>query len=96
MGLKEGKEDLVALQRQIDGELKKIGFKPEERDFHPHLTLGRAKSNRGIDELIGRMEKFREEEFGDFRVEGVVLFRSDLKPSGPIYTQLREMKLGGL
>lgn len=96
MGLKEGKKDLVALQRQIDGELKKIGFKPEERDFHPHLTLGRAKSNRGIDELIGRMEKYREEEFGDFRVEGVVLFRSDLKPSGPIYTLLREMKLGGL
>jgi 2'-5' RNA ligase len=82
------------LQKEVDGELKKIGFKPEERDFHPHLTLGRAKSNRGREELIGRMETFQEEEFGHFRVESVVLFQSDLKPSGPIYTRLRELKLG--
>ena len=41
------------------------------------------------------MEKHREEEFGDFQVERVILFKSDLKPSGPVYTLLREMKLGG-
>jgi 2'-5' RNA ligase len=96
MGLEEGKEVLVALQKGVDGELKKIGFEPEERDFHPHLTLGRAKSNRGKDELVGRLEKHQEEEFGNFRVERVVLFESDLKPSGPIYTRLKELKLGGL
>ena len=94
MGLLEGKEVLAALQKGMDAELKKIGFEPEERDFHPHLTLGRAKSNRGRDELVGRMEKYREEVFGNFRVERVILFRSDLKPSGPIYTLLRELKLG--
>jgi 2'-5' RNA ligase len=94
MGLEEGKEVLVALQERVDEELKKIGFEPEERDFHPHLTLGRAKSNRGRDELVGRMEKFQEEEFGNFRVERVVLFKSELRPSGPMYSELREMKLG--
>jgi 2'-5' RNA ligase len=94
MGLQEGKEILAALQRAVDGELKKIGFEPEGRDFHPHLTLGRAKSSRGRDELIGRMQKYQEEEFGKFEVEGVILFKSDLKPSGPIYTRLREIKLG--
>ena len=41
------------------------------------------------------MERYREEEFGDFEVERVVLFKSDLKPSGPIYTPLREVRLGG-
>lgn len=94
MGLKEGKEVLVALQEKVDGELKKIGFEPEERDFHPHLTLGRAKSSRGRDELIGRMEKYQEEEFGNIRVERIVLLQSVLKPSGPVYTLLREIKLG--
>ena len=94
MGFQEGKEVLAALQKGADGELIKIGFEPEGRDFHPHLTLGRAKSNRGRDELIGRMEKYQEEEFGNFRVERVILFKSDLKPSGPVYTRLREMKLG--
>jgi 2'-5' RNA ligase len=41
------------------------------------------------------MEKYREEEFGDLLVERVNLFKSDLRPSGPIYTPLREIKLGG-
>jgi 2'-5' RNA ligase len=41
------------------------------------------------------MEKFKEEEFGDFQVESVLLFKSDLRPTGPIYTALRDMKLGG-
>jgi RNA 2',3'-cyclic 3'-phosphodiesterase len=94
MGLNEGKEVLVALQKRVDEGLKKIGFEPEERDFHPHLTLGRAKSDRGRDELIGRMEKYQEEEFGNFRAERFVLFKSELRPSGPIYTRLRELKLG--
>jgi len=41
------------------------------------------------------MEKHKEEEFGDFQAERVVLFKSDLRPSGPIYTPLGDMKLGG-
>jgi 2'-5' RNA ligase len=95
MGLVDGKGFLTSIQKQIEIQLEKIGFQPEDRPFHPHLTLGRMKSNRGKEELLGRMEKHREEEFGDFLVERVILFRSDLKPSGPIYTPLRELKLAG-
>jgi 2'-5' RNA ligase len=94
MGLVNGKEVLASLQKQIEIQLKKIGFQPEDRPFHPHLTLGRVRSSRGKEELVGRMEKHREEEFGDFQIERVVLFKSDLKPTGPIYTLLKEMKLG--
>jgi 2'-5' RNA ligase len=94
MGLVDGKEVLTSFQKQIEIQLEKIGFQPENRSFHPHLTLGRMKSSRGKEVLVGRMEKYREEVFGDFQVERVVLFKSDLKPSGPIYTLLKEMKLG--
>jgi len=94
MGLVGGEECLADFQKQLNERLEGIGFEPEERSYHPHLTLGRVKSPKGRDELIGRMEKFREEEFGDFQVERVILFRSDLRPSGPIYTPLREIKLG--
>lgn len=94
MGLVDGRETLISFQKQIDTLLKDIGFQPEDRPFHPHLTLGRMKSSRGKEELVGRMEKFKEEEFGTFQVERVVLFKSDLKPTGPIYTPLKEMKLG--
>jgi 2'-5' RNA ligase len=95
MGLVDGKAILTSFQKQIETQLEKIGFQPEDRPFHPHLTLGRMKSSRGKEELVGRMEKHREEEFGDFPVERVILFKSDLTPSGPIYTLLKELKLGG-
>jgi 2'-5' RNA ligase len=51
-------------------------------------------SNRGREELVSRMEKYGEVEFGDLPVERVVLFKSDLRPSGPIYTLLKGIKLG--
>jgi 2'-5' RNA ligase len=89
------REALTSLQKQIEMCLEKIGIQPEDRPFHPHLTLGRMKSSRGKEGLVGRMERHREEDFGDFQVERVVLFKSDLKPSGPIYTPLRELRLGG-
>jgi 2'-5' RNA ligase len=53
-----------------------------------------VKSNRGRQELIRSVEKYREEELGTFQVEKIVLFKSDLTPTGPIYTPLREVRLG--
>jgi len=94
MGLVDGKEVLVSFQKQLERELEKIGFEPEGRTFHPHLTLGRMRSSKGREELVERMESHKEEEFGDFQVERVVLFKSDLRPTGPIYTPLREVRLG--
>ena len=69
MGLVDGKEVLAYFQKQLERELEKIGFEPEERAFHPHLTLGRMKSSKGREELAGRMERHKEEEFGNFQVE---------------------------
>ncbi len=95
IGLVNGREVLISFQKQIETQLEKIGIQPEDRPFNPHLTLGRMKSSRGKVELAGRMEKHKEEEFGDFQVERVILFKSDLRPTGPIHTPLRDMKLGG-
>jgi 2'-5' RNA ligase len=94
VGLHDEKKILISFQSQLDGELQKIGFQSENRPFHPHLTLGRMRSNRGRDELVKEMEKYREEEFGSFQAERVVLFKSDLRPEGAIYTRLKETRLG--
>jgi len=95
VGLVDGNEVLAVFQKQLEEELEKIGFEKEERAFHPHLTLGRMKSSKGRAELVERMERYKEEEFGDFKAERVVLFKSELKPTGPIYTPLRELRLEG-
>ncbi len=94
MGLTDGKEKVISLQQRLEGLLEKIGFEAEDRPFQPHLTLGRVKTSRGREELGRGIEKYREEEFGDFHVETVLFFKSDLRPSGPVYTILRELRLG--
>ena len=96
MGLADGKEMLISLQKQIENHLEKIGFEPEDRPFQPHLTLGRMKSSQGKEALVRRMERYREEGFGTLQVERVVLFKSDLRPSGPIYTLLKDIQIGKL
>ncbi len=94
VGLTEEGNALISFQKRLDEGLWKIGFQPEDRPFHPHLTVGRLRSNRGKDELIRGVERFRGEGFGSFLVERIVLFKSDLTPKGPIYTALREIRLG--
>jgi len=94
MGLIDEKGILIPFQKQLETELEEIGFEPEKRAFQPHLTLGRVNSSRGKEELIRRMERYREENFGEISVENVILFKSDLKPTGAIYTRLREVELG--
>jgi 2'-5' RNA ligase len=94
MGFIDEKQVLVPLQKQLESTLATIGFQVEDRLFRPHLTLGRMNSGRGKDELIGRIQKYKEEKFGDVEVKRLVLFKSDLRPTGPIYTPLRQIKLG--
>lgn len=94
IGLLDEKKVLVSFQERVGTELEKIGYEPEDRPFQAHLTLGRVKSSRGKEGLIERVERCKETEIGDFQVDRVVLFRSDLRPTGPIYTPLREIRLG--
>jgi len=93
VGLDDPDGRLRDFQKQLDACLEKVGFEAESRDFRPHLTLGRVRSNRGKEGLVRKIEKHREEEVGVFRVEKVTLFKSDLRPTGSIYTPLREVRL---
>jgi len=94
MGLIDEKQVLIPLQKQLESTLETIGFQVEDRLFRPHLTLGRMNSGRGKDELTGRIQKHKEEKFGDVEVKRLVLFKSDLRPIGPIYTPLGQIELG--
>src|SRR3989338_10105623 len=49
IGVDEGANRIIEIQRQIDENLSSIGFK-KERDFHPHLTIARVK---GVNDRSG-------------------------------------------
>jgi 2'-5' RNA ligase len=95
VAVEDGGGMLNPLQGAVEERLQARGYPREERRFKPHLTLGRVRSGRGKPELLERMENRFEADLGEFRVERLVLFKSDLRPTGPIYTELRALKLGG-
>jgi 2'-5' RNA ligase len=82
---------LESLYRGIESASRRLGYESEERGFSPHLTLGRVKQNVTATEqqMIRRaLEQTKIDSLGTARVDSVKLFKSDLKPTGSVYTQL--------
>lgn len=87
----EAPAELAALQQAIDLGTASLGYASEERDFSPHLTLGRVSRNITPQEmrLIGDvLNNFTVESLGYSHVQEVHLYKSDLKPSGAIYSRI--------
>ncbi len=90
IGVEKGKEELIELQKQIDLELKNLGFKPET-NFEPHLTIARVNFLENKKEFL---EKIRELKFEDnFSVSNFDLMQSFLKPEGPVYREILNVGL---
>ena len=88
---KEG--TLNALHKDLDTRFDLLGFEREKRRFTPHLTLGRVKSLWEKRRLTERIETLRAHRIGSFNVESLFLFRSDLHPTGAVYTKLKTLHL---
>ncbi len=89
-------QELINLQRRIETETDHLGYPREERAFSPHLTLGRVSRNASPADVrrIGEAVVVSEIGWlGTMRVETVTLYRSDLHPSGAVYTPLFTAKL---
>lgn len=93
VGITKGDNELKAMNKIIEDRLYEIGFPREEKKFSPHLTIGRIRSFRNIKTLIQILEDLKEEEVGYVDVAEVILFKSELTPSGSIYTKLRNIAL---
>jgi 2'-5' RNA ligase len=63
-------------------------------DFHPHLTLARARGRHGDAALARCQRALRHLIFGRFTLDRMVLFRSELRSTGPEHTPLAEFPLG--
>lgn len=94
-GVTEGSAELMALQRRVAEALLAIGIKGEARAFHPHVTLARIRSPRDAVGLTDRLAEARGRGFGTMAVSDVMLIRSTLQPSGPLYSVLYTAGLKG-
>ena len=88
---------MSALQRTIEAETRALGYPGEDRAFSPHLTLGRISQNARPDEVnqVARaLGELQVGELGKVHVSSIHLFKSDLHPSGAVYTSLHQFPLG--
>lgn len=85
---------LKKLQEDVENAMTSIGFKKEEREFRPHLTLGRVRSQRGMANIIHELDAMQIRDFGGAEINKIRLMKSELRPTGTRYSCLREIPLG--
>lgn len=96
LGVGEGAAALVELQAALEKKLATIGFRPEARQFKPHLTLGRLRdSSTGLDELAELVRRHADFSAGEMYVDEVVVFSSQLERTGAVHTPLGHAPLAG-
>lgn len=90
-GMTKGEDQTISIQTKIDRGLATLGFEKETRPFHPHLTLARIKSLKGVSQLMDIVKTHQNSQVGECRIDRVILFKSELHPSGAVYTKLKEV-----
>ena len=91
-GLSEGAEAWKALARRAEGPLAAYGV-AREGGLVPHITLGRAKSPEGMDDLRAALDTEARTDCGRQSADRIALVQSTLDPRGAIYKTLREWPL---
>jgi RNA 2',3'-cyclic 3'-phosphodiesterase len=87
--------ELLALQRQVTAATLPCGFTPEERPYHPHITLARSKGRRnavGLDTLKAKIR--HQPKFSRFVAEEFLLYESFTRPTGSQYETRERFHLG--
>lgn len=93
-GIAGATADLAALWRAVEDECALLGVDRERNPFAPHLTLGRRRSGFHHTSLSEAIHAGAGREYGSWRAAGMTLFRSDLRPDGPLYSSLGEFRFG--
>ena len=95
VGFREPLELVKELHENMENALSGAGFTRDDRPFHPHITVGRARGvlppawcDRFVRALSGRR-------FGVVPVPKITLYESRLSPGGAVYTVVRDFSLSG-
>lgn len=95
IGIEDNSDSLKKINEVIEKILENLGFEKEKKFFSPHLTIGRVKSKKNFDKLLQIFKKYESVSFGEFDVEKIILYKSELFPTGPVYTKICDFLLKG-
>jgi 2'-5' RNA ligase len=85
--------NLRALFSTINAGLEQLGIQTEEKDFKPHLTLGRIKRLKDKDTLEKLLTLNKATIFQYVEVKEVIYYESVLQQTGPLYIPIKVFKL---
>jgi 2'-5' RNA ligase len=90
-GLNGQLETLANLQQALDTHLADLGFARDTRAFKSHLTLGRVKGKIASERMKAAIDKLKEFESESFETDQITLFKSELRPTGAVYTKVHRV-----
>lgn len=93
LGFSEASEQIQKLVGNIEHQLQKSGFKPGGRKFTPHLTIGRIRPHGKKSSISQIIQNEKNVSCDSIGVKCFHLIKSDLKPSGSVYTVLNTFDL---
>lgn len=96
VGIQDESASLASMFNTLEAVFESLGVPREKRGFSPHLTLGRVRSNSGKSALSKAIMDDRDSVGPCLHVNHAILFKSDLKPSGSVYTPLCKFQFGAL
>lgn len=88
----EKSEELMQLKNKIDPVCDQANLDPEDREYKPHITLGKNKYGNKED-ILRYLDRYGEIEFEPVEVNYFTLYSSTLTPDGAIHDPLEEYKL---
>ncbi len=93
VGILQGAEDMIALDKIVESALEPVGFEREKRPFSPHITLARVKRGVRPRRIGDLMKESSAAAFGSQKVRYVSLIQSVLRPEGAVYTPVHKWTL---
>lgn len=91
----EGAEELIRFATDLDRTLAQCAMaEAEKRPFVAHCTLGRVKQTRGVAALTPLLAAETGFEAGPMACTHFSLLQSELRRSGPIYTEIESFAFG--
>jgi 2'-5' RNA ligase len=91
-GVEQGRDDLIAVEREVTSRLDALGIPAEDRPYSPHLTLARVREAAGLRSAT-LLEGLEDRSLGTTRIDAITLFQSRLSPKGPTYVPLLQTPL---
>jgi 2'-5' RNA ligase len=94
-GVEDAGDSMKSLHGVLDEAMGGLNFRREDREFSPHITLARVKFAPNPQQIRRTVQAVSGADFGVQLVEELVVYSSQLTPSGPVYSAIGRSRFGG-